>query len=268
MSVLTNKHLLVVGGKNSQILNFEQVLSDYGVMVDSMTCESLTPDSLAGKDIDVIVINYLSNNVICQEALSVIRKSEATKSLPVFALVEENETVIQDILSSGVADFMTPGEDIHSMVQKIKAIFHEGGDQAESSAIDITPTRATTSAKGIRVYIVEDDPLLRNLLSVCLQKSSFPHEFSTDGHLALNSIRQFRPDVIILDLMLPGKSGFEVLEEIKADDTVKDVPVIVFSNRDGQADRKKAKELGAVGFYVKAMTDLSELVETIESLVK
>lgn len=266
MSALTNKHLLVVGDKNSQILGFEQVLSEYGVMVDSMTCESLTPAGLEGKDIDVIVINYSSDSDICKDALNVIRKTEATQSLPVLALVEANESAIQEILSSGVADFMTPGEDVHSMVQKIKAFFGEGY-LADNSAIDITPTRATTSAKGIKVYIVEDDPLLRNLLSVCLQKSSFPHEFSNDGHLAINSIRQFMPDVIILDLMLPGKSGFEVLEEIKADDAVKHVPVIVFSNRDGQDDRRKAKELGAVGFYVKAMTDLSELVETIESLV-
>jgi len=68
--------------------------------------------------------------------------------------------------------------------------------------------------------------------------------------------------------MLPGRSGFEVLTEIKNDKKLSDVPVVVFSNRDGQEDRQKASELGAKGFYVKAMTDLSELIETIESLTK
>jgi DNA-binding response OmpR family regulator len=66
--------------------------------------------------------------------------------------------------------------------------------------------------------------------------------------------------------MLPGKEGFELLEELKKSEQTKNVPVIVFSNRDGVNDRKIAEELGATGFYVKAMTDLSELVEKIEAL--
>jgi len=68
--------------------------------------------------------------------------------------------------------------------------------------------------------------------------------------------------------MLPGKSGFDILAELKDDEVLKNIPVIVFSNRDGQEDRARAKELGAVDFYVKAMTDLSELIEKIEATVK
>jgi DNA-binding response OmpR family regulator len=68
--------------------------------------------------------------------------------------------------------------------------------------------------------------------------------------------------------MLPGKNGFELLAEIREDGQFKDTPVIIFSNRDSQEDRRKAKELGAAAFHVKAMTDLAELVTTIENLVK
>jgi DNA-binding response OmpR family regulator len=68
--------------------------------------------------------------------------------------------------------------------------------------------------------------------------------------------------------MLPGKDGFEVFAELKADQQTRDVPIIVFSNRDGLNDRKQAQELGAAAFYVKAMTDLSELVAKIESLAE
>jgi DNA-binding response OmpR family regulator len=84
----------------------------------------------------------------------------------------------------------------------------------------------------------------------------------------LPAMRQFNPDVIVLDLMLPGRSGFEVLAEVKADDKLQQVPVIIFSNKDTAEDKQKAQDLGARGFYVKAMTDLSELIELIESLVK
>ena len=66
--------------------------------------------------------------------------------------------------------------------------------------------------------------------------------------------------------MLPVKNGFEILAELKADATLKSLPVIVFSNRDAQEDKQKVFELGADRFFVKAMTDLSVLIETIEEL--
>jgi len=157
---------------------------------------------------------------------------------------------------------------VRVVLSKIKATFGEEDLFSSSTVIDITPTKAHVTTTGIRVFVIEDDPLLRNLLSMKLERSNFPSEFSTDGANVLPQMYQFNPDVIILDLMLPGRSGFEVLTEIKNDKKLSDVPVVVFSNRDGQEDRQKASELGAKGFYVKAMTDLSELIETIESLTK
>ena len=66
--------------------------------------------------------------------------------------------------------------------------------------------------------------------------------------------------------MLPVKNGFEILAELKADLELKKIPVIVFSNRDSQEDKQKTFSLGAERFFVKAMTDLSFLIETIEEL--
>lgn len=267
MSVLTNKNILVVGDENTQIHNLEQELVTLGAVLHTSTCDSVTSEMVNEKHISLVVLNHLHDGETCREMLRTLTTAELNEALPVLALVEDTEEKIQDVLMLGATDYLTPAEDIDSIIGKMRTIFGEDSGSSGDSVIDITPGRASVSTTGVRVYVVEDDPLLRNLLSIRLDRSSFPYEFS-DGSQELQAIRQFNPDVIILDLMLPGKSGFEILAEVKQDDELKECPVIVFSNRDGQDDRHQAKELGAVGFYVKAMTDLSELIETIERLAK
>ena len=68
--------------------------------------------------------------------------------------------------------------------------------------------------------------------------------------------------------MLPGKDGFEVLAELKADDRVKSTPVVIFSNKSGDNEKSKAMELGASAYRVKAMTDLNELIGELRRLAK
>lgn len=268
MKALTDKHILIVGDENTQITDLKQILKGHGMTIHTTTCDSVNKEFFEKQPVDLVLLNHLHEGETCKDVLSELRSPEALQVIPVLVLVPENDENIQEAFGHGATDYITPQEDIGSIVQKMKAIFGQNDTFANVSTIDITPTKTTVTATGIRVFVVEDDPLLRNLLSIKLEKSSFPFEFSSDGKDSLPAMKQFKPDIIILDLMLPGKSGFDVLSEVKSDDELKDLPVIVFSNRDGQDDRHKAQELGAVGFYVKAMTDLSELIETIESHVK
>lgn len=267
MSNLSNKHILVVGTKNTQIENLEEQLSARGMRVSNAACETTALDQIKKKDVGLVLINNLDESSLCSNVITTMRDADLTRTVPVFVLVDETNEDINEVLSYGAADYITPGEELESVVQKMLAFFTDTDTFSGSAAIDITPQKADVSTKGVRVFVVEDDPLLRNLLSIKLDKTSFPYEFSVNGDNVLQPMRQFNPDVIILDLMLPGKSGFEILEEVKSDPGLQDTPVIVFSNRDSQEDRAMAAQLGAAAFYVKAMTDLSELIETIESTV-
>ncbi|MCD5381344.1 MAG: response regulator [Candidatus Pacebacteria bacterium] len=268
MSILTSKNILIVGEENSQIQGLEQLLREHKMSIHKTDCDSFTNNIIDDLKIDFILVNHLDEAHKCQTTLRVLKTGILTSAIPIFILTEDDSDKIQKALELGATDYVTPGEDNQSVLQKMNAVFEATDNFAGSTSIDISPIEASTTSTGIRVYVVEDDPLLRNLLSIRLDKSSFPYEFSSDGQLAVEAMHQFNPDILILDLMLPGKSGFEVLKEVKADEALKDIPVIVFSNRDGQEDRRKAADLGAVGFYVKAMTDLSELIETIETLTK
>jgi DNA-binding response OmpR family regulator len=268
MSELTNKNILIVGEENSQVQSLIEISKAHGMRVFKTRCEDFEKDIIEKEDIEIIFLNHLHEDDPCKNMLSFLKEDILSRTVPIFALVEDNSEKIQNVLNLGATDFVVPHEETKAVIQKMKAVFSSDDSFLGHRTIDISPIESSVTTKGIRVYVVEDDPLLRNLLSIRLGNSSFPYEFSTDGKAVIELMHKFNPDILILDLMLPGISGFEVLQQVRNDEALKALPVIVFSNRDGQEDRKKAEELGAAAFYVKAMTDLSELVTTIEALTK
>lgn len=266
MSILAGKNILVIGEVNHQIAELEAVLSNQHMVIFTATCGETNVQDILSKKIDIILLTHVHEGSACKKILSQLQNENLTRVIPIFALVEPSEDKIQHALMLGAADYITTLEPVVSIIQKMKLIFGEPDNFSDSASIDITPDNFKSRNAGIKVYIVEDDSLLRNLLTMRLEQSSYIHEFSKDGIDVINKMRLFKPQVIILDIMLPIKNGFEILAELKADSELKSVPVIMFSNRDEQNDKKKSFELGADRYYVKAMTDLSVVVETIAEL--
>lgn len=262
MSILTDKHILVVGEETNQISKVEAALITYGATITSATCENTNTDKILAQDVDMILLNHLHDGSHCRTMLQDIQQSRIDENIPVFVLVQNDQMHINDALMLGAADYITPEEDPHEIVEKMKTIFGEGSHVSDAAAIDITPMQPV-GGDGIRVFAIEDDPLLRNLLAVRFEKSNLPFELAENGENVIEKIAAFHPQIVILDLMLPGKDGFTILKEMKSSELAK-IPVVVFSNRDDQSDRDEAKRLGAAAFYIKAMTDLSELISVIE----
>jgi DNA-binding response OmpR family regulator len=268
MSIITNKHILVVGEETTQISKIEAALITYGAIITCSTCEQTDVDKIKADDIDLILLNHLHDGVHCRNMLDVLRGTSSLKSIPVFALVEDDQKHIGDTLMLGAADYIVPGEDVHQVVDKMKVMFGDTTNIGSEPAIDLTLSPISTKGAGIRVFVVEDDSLLGNLLAIKFEKSDVPFEISVDGIDLVAKLKAFKPQIVILDLMLPGKDGFELMQEIRSDPETATLPIIIFSNRDSSDDRKRAEELGAKGFYVKAMTDLSELMLTIERFAR
>lgn len=119
-----------------------------------------------------------------------------------------------------------------------------------------------------KVLIVEDDEFLRSLNAKRLETEGFKVVVAVDGQNAIDIIPKEMPNLIFLDLLLPGIDGFEVLKKIKADDKTKDIPVIVFSNLGQKEDIEKAHNLGAIDFLVKANFTLDDVVVKIKEVLK
>ena len=118
-----------------------------------------------------------------------------------------------------------------------------------------------------KVLLVEDDPFLSNLLKVRLQKENVDVVLARDGEEALKKIDENKPGLVLLDLILPKKSGFEILEKTSVDPQLKDMPVIIISNLGQTSDIQRGKELGAVEYYVKAKISIDDLVGKVKNFL-
>ena len=117
-----------------------------------------------------------------------------------------------------------------------------------------------------RVLVVDDEPDVLLLCRLNLQPRGHELLEASTGVRALELARERRPDVIVLDLMLPGMTGYEVLETLKGDEQTSDIPVLVLTAKSLRADRERSHGLGAAGFLTKPFLP-SELCELVESLV-
>ena len=117
-----------------------------------------------------------------------------------------------------------------------------------------------------KIIVIEDDPLLLKALNIELLSNDFEVLSAKDGEAGLQLIRKEKPDLVLLDLVLPKMHGFEVLKSLKNDKNTEAIPVIILSNLGQFSDVKKGLDLGAKDYYVKASTDLSELSEKIKKL--
>ena len=114
------------------------------------------------------------------------------------------------------------------------------------------------------IAIIEDDDFLRSLAVTKLEGEGFTMEIAATGDEGLSKVTAAVPDLLILDLMLPGMSGFDVLAKIRETEATKKLKVIVFSNLGEEADIKKCLDLGVSEYLVKANFTLDELVEKIK----
>lgn len=122
------------------------------------------------------------------------------------------------------------------------------------------------SSKG-KVLIIEDDRYILKMYQLKLSLEGFNVQVAENGKLGVERVKEFMPNIILLDILMPELDGFEVLEIIKGDSETKDIPVLIMSNL-GQEDHiQKGMELGAIGYVVKSQYSPSQVVEKIKGVL-
>lgn len=121
--------------------------------------------------------------------------------------------------------------------------------------------------KGKKIMWIEDDQFLSGIIAQKLSSQGATLIHASNGEDGAAMVVKEKPEILILDILLPGISGFEVLERIKADATTKDIPVVMFSNLGDPEDIKKARDLGATKFLIKATLIPDELVKELEAVI-
>lgn len=118
----------------------------------------------------------------------------------------------------------------------------------------------------IDILIAEDEPGILESLDFILKRAGWSISSVTDGEAVFEAIRALAPRIVVLDVMLPKRSGFEVLKQIKADEKTQNLPVLILTAKGQQQDRKIAEELGADAFVTKPYAN-ADVVATVRELL-
>ena len=136
--------------------------------------------------------------------------------------------------------------------------------QDEGSSLPIT---SMLKHGEIKILVIEDDKFLRELLVGKLKKEGYATTEAVDGEEGLDAAKKDPPHLIMLDLVLPGADGFEILQDLKNNPNLSKIPVIVLSNLGSREDIDRALGLGAKEFLVKAHHTPQEIVDTIKKVL-
>jgi DNA-binding response OmpR family regulator len=115
-----------------------------------------------------------------------------------------------------------------------------------------------------KLLIVEDDLVLQKTLREFLEAEGFAVVCASDGETGLNMVSSEKPDLVLLDIVLPKKDGYEVLAAVKANEETKKTPIILLTNLGSASDVEKALELGATTYLVKADYKLEEITAKVK----
>lgn len=238
---------------------------------------------------DLVLLDILLPKRSGLEVLAEKNKDERLKNIPVIAISNSGDIgEIEKAKALGVQEFLIKAIfDSGDVVRKIKNLLgsqvgpqksspaqelKENKSELKTSPFEEHPTNGGVTTSGGNgdkrlVMIIEDDKFLRELASQKLEKDGFRVMGTATGQDALEAMKKDKPDVVILDLILPGMDGYEVLAKIREDAILGDVPVIILSNLGQEEDIAKAKKLGATDYLVKAHFSFGEIIKKIREVL-
>ena len=120
----------------------------------------------------------------------------------------------------------------------------------------------------ISLLIAEDDGLLQKVFQTKFEKAGYRVTIAVDGEDALLKMRSEKPDMLLLDIRMPKKDGFQVLGEMKQDPELCDIPVLILSNLSQDPDIETGLKLGALDYIVKSDLSISDVVKKVEEYLR
>ena len=118
-----------------------------------------------------------------------------------------------------------------------------------------------------KILIIEDDRYISKMYQLKLSLDGFDVVVADNGRIGVEKVKEFRPDIILTDILMPEMDGFDVIKAVKADEELKSTPILIMSNL-GQEDHiQKGLELGALGYIVKSQYTPSKVVEKIKEIL-
>ncbi len=210
---------------------------------------------------DVILLDLMLPTLNGYEILEAKQKDKTIASIPVIIISNSGQPFeINRAITLGAKDYIVKAQiEPEEVSMKIQSALN--GDRTPNTAHE-------HHLKGIKILWIEDDEFLGELIGRKLEKEGAISIHAKNGEEALTMLEKEIPNVILTDLVLPGMSGFDVLEKIRSNPVLKAIPIIVLSNLSQQADVERARKLGAAKHLIKAELDLDGIAHEISSTLE
>ncbi len=208
---------------------------------------------------DLLVLDMEISNGDPFEVLKGKQADSSLKPIPTIIISQSGDLAeVKKALNLGVNDYIVKAQlNLDEFITKIK-------NQVNKPA---SGKDAGNTLAGKKVMWVEDDQFLSDLISRKLNHQGCRLLYARTGEDALKILETEVPDIIILDLLLPGISGFDVLEKAKANPKVQQVPVVILSNFSQNNEVERAKKLGAEKFLIKASIVLDDMIHELQDIL-
>lgn len=212
---------------------------------------------------DLILLDIVMPKKDGYEVLEDISKDDQMKKIPVIIISNSGQPVeIERVLALGAKDYIVKAQFSPEEVLTKMHKYLSGGETSEVLA------PSSSERKKINILVIEDDSYLSSLATRRLASEGYNVTAAFDGEQGWQSVQKHAPDLILLDMIMPGMSGLDVLKKVRAEERYKDVVIIIFSNLGQEQEIAEARELGADDFLVKANFTLREVLEKIEAMLR
>lgn len=243
-----SEKLKLEGYSTNIIVNGDEVLQDMQLSM---------PDLLV---IDLFLSGKSGYDILAEKSLDRI-----TTKIPVVVVSNSGSAIEMKRIPStpSIKDYIIRSHvDPEEIIKKISNVFGHSYDPHNAG------TGAPDKKFGKIILWAEDDKLLSTILVKKLQSLGHTVLKANNGDEAIKFAEEKTPDIIILDILLPGMTGFDILQRLKMNPKMAHVPAIMLSNMNRQSDIDKSKALGAQKFLVKAAVSLDEIVKEVEQSLK
>lgn len=260
---MKEKILIALSDSNLTKILMEKLI-DAGFAVDNVMSGNEVIEKLKANASDLLLIDTVlpdknGYDVLFQKSLD----KDVTR-IPVIIISNSGEPIqMKNIPSTPtIRDYVIKSHvEPNEVLEKVNKVFGKSVPSTEASPV------GAVAKKVKKILWVEDDILLSTILARKIESSGFSLLKANSGDEAMKFLETEIPDVIVLDIMLPGMNGMDILQKIKMEEKLRKIPVMMLTNLNRQSDIEKAKVLGANKFMVKAAASLDEIINAVNELI-
>lgn len=219
--------------------------------------------------LDVILLDIVMPKM---NGFDVLKKLPVSPSTPPILIISNSgqPVEIDRAMNLGARNYLVKAQNTpDQIVEKVKNVLNIAPPAKKSAPMQATPEELK-DANGTRILLVEDDQFLRELMVTKLKREGFSVLVAVDGREGASMIQTERPQLVLLDIILPGLDGFSVLQQTRtsSDPKVATIPIVLLSNLGQDSDVQKGRQLGATDYLIKANLTIDEIIKKVRKYIK